>query len=286
MNCDTGKAREGLGNELWCRWSNWKLGEWAELIVIIIAELILQAFHCFTYVTTHSPTLPSLYLHQSSFSNPFIASPMSQLILQPFFGFSYVTGFSLTSPGEPPMNQLYLLNVSGSRVLFAWIPGHFSIPGNENADKAAKEAVHNATTQIPFVPASDLKSFLWREILMQWNDDWLTSTTKLCLIKSMIWGWLSSSCSSCLEEVIIARVRIGQCLFSHVHVLRSSPAPICDTCGEPLSVQHLILQCRRLDCYCRTLALPGTIQEALGNDIHVLNRVLCFLKQRGYYSKI
>ena len=57
----------------------------------------------FTYVTTHSPTLPSLYLRHSLFSNPFVASPTSQFILQPFFRFSYVTGSSLTSPGEPPM---------------------------------------------------------------------------------------------------------------------------------------------------------------------------------------
>ena len=66
--------------------------------------LILQAFRHFTYVTAHSPTLPSLYLRQNSFSNPSVASPRSQLILQPFFRFSYVTGFSLASPGEPPMN--------------------------------------------------------------------------------------------------------------------------------------------------------------------------------------
>ena len=43
-------------------------------------ELILQPFHHFTYVTTHSPTLPSLYLRHSSFSNPSVASPTSQSI--------------------------------------------------------------------------------------------------------------------------------------------------------------------------------------------------------------
>ena len=74
MSCDVGESTEGMENEL------------------------------FTYVTAHSPTLPSFYLHHNSFYNPSIASPMSQLILQPFFRFSYVTGFSLTSPGEPPMN--------------------------------------------------------------------------------------------------------------------------------------------------------------------------------------
>ena len=67
MSCDVGKATEGLENELWRRWSDGKFGEWAELIVIVIAELILQ----------------------------------------PFFRFSYVTCSSLTSPGEPPMTQWY-----------------------------------------------------------------------------------------------------------------------------------------------------------------------------------
>ena len=67
------------------------------------ALLILQPSRHFTYVTTQSLTLPSLYLHHSSFSNPSVASPTSQFTPQPFFCFSYVTGSSLTSPGEPPM---------------------------------------------------------------------------------------------------------------------------------------------------------------------------------------
>ena len=69
----------------------------------IIAELTLQTFLHFPYVTAHSPTLPSLYLRHNSFSNSSVASPTSQFILQPFFRFSYVTVSSLTSPGEPPM---------------------------------------------------------------------------------------------------------------------------------------------------------------------------------------
>ena len=59
MSCDVGKATEGLENELWRRWTG----------------LILQPFRHFTYVTAYSPTLPSLYLRHSSFSNPSVASP-------------------------------------------------------------------------------------------------------------------------------------------------------------------------------------------------------------------
>ena len=57
--CDVGEAKEGLGNELWRRWSDGKVGEWA--------ELFLQPFHLFTYATAYSPTLLSLYLCHSSF---------------------------------------------------------------------------------------------------------------------------------------------------------------------------------------------------------------------------
>ena len=43
-------------------------------------ELILQPFHHFTYITAHSPILPSLYLRHSSFSNPSFATPTSQAL--------------------------------------------------------------------------------------------------------------------------------------------------------------------------------------------------------------
>ena len=63
------------------------------------------SFHRFTNVTAHSPTLPSLYLRHSSFSNPSVASPTSQLILQPFFFFSYATGFHLRDLASRPHTQ-------------------------------------------------------------------------------------------------------------------------------------------------------------------------------------
>ena len=43
-----------------------------------MSQLILQSFPCFTYVTTHSPTLLLFHLCHSSFSNPSFASPTSQ----------------------------------------------------------------------------------------------------------------------------------------------------------------------------------------------------------------
>ena len=75
MSCDVGTATEGLEN---LSFSN--------------------LFRHFTYVTTHSLTLPSLYLRHNSFSNHSVASPTSQLILQLFRRFTYATAHSPTLP--------------------------------------------------------------------------------------------------------------------------------------------------------------------------------------------
>ena len=54
-------------------------GEWALLYISISMS------------SAHSPTFPSLHLRHNSFSNPSVALPTSQLILQPFHCFTYVT---------------------------------------------------------------------------------------------------------------------------------------------------------------------------------------------------
>ena len=83
-----------LASRLWmrlCSFSN-------PLVASLMLQLILQPLHCFTYVTAHSPTLPSLQLRHSPFSNPSVASPTSQIILKPFRRFTYVTVHSQTLP--------------------------------------------------------------------------------------------------------------------------------------------------------------------------------------------
>ena len=131
MSCDVGEVTERLENELEKRKKGWRMscdvGEELILqpfhhftyittnsptlpslylpITLPTSQIILQPFCHFTYVTTHSPTLPSFYLRHSSFSSPSFASLTSQLFLQSSFRSSYVTGSSLTSSGEPPMFQ-------------------------------------------------------------------------------------------------------------------------------------------------------------------------------------
>ena len=80
ISCDVGKATERLENDLWRRWSEGQVWEWALLILQLFLHVILQPFRRFTYVTVHSPILPLLHLRHNSFSNHSFASPTSEAL--------------------------------------------------------------------------------------------------------------------------------------------------------------------------------------------------------------
>ena len=119
MSCDVGKATEGLKNELWRRWSDGKVWEWAAIHMFGHGRLARwrkwracdvgeakkglenELWRRWSNgragkLAAHSQTFPSLHLRHSSFSKPSVALSTSQLILQPFRCFTYVTAHSPT----------------------------------------------------------------------------------------------------------------------------------------------------------------------------------------------
>ena len=92
-SCDLGEAKEGLENELWRRWSNGRVEEWA---VKWLKAWRMSRAHNYSHSRAHSQSFQSLHQRYRSFSYPSLALPTSQLILQPFRCFTYVTAHSPT----------------------------------------------------------------------------------------------------------------------------------------------------------------------------------------------
>ena len=113
MGCDVGEVTERLEHEL-C--SNVNLS-----VTSLTSQLILQSFRRFTYVTTHSPTLPLLYLHHISFSNSSFAFPMSQLCHSPIFPSLHLCRSPFSNPSVAlPTSQLILQPVH----CFTYVTSH------------------------------------------------------------------------------------------------------------------------------------------------------------------
>ena len=62
----------------------------------------------------------------------------------------------------------------GKKISFAWIPSHVGIPGNEAADKAAKEALNLPVADLK-IPYTDFKYHINRYVKEIWQDEWQVS---------------------------------------------------------------------------------------------------------------
>ena len=123
---------------------------------------------------------------------------------------------------------------------------HFS--GNVLADQLAASAHENATANTSIaLPALDLKPFLKRKLRDHWQRSWDRQTqNKLHVIKPDITNWPPVS-KSRHTEVTLTRLRTGHTHSTHSHLLSGGDPPLCDRCGEALTVLHILIECKELD---------------------------------------
>jgi hypothetical protein len=69
------------------------------------------------------------------------------------------------------LQEVWYLPVAGNSVLFCWIPGHTSLPGNKATSAAAKEAslLWNLTSD--WALDSDIHAFILHTVLSFWQDE-------------------------------------------------------------------------------------------------------------------
>ena len=84
------------------------------------------------------------------------------------------------------------------------------------------------------------------------------------------------------ESVIINRLRIGHTRFTHSYLLSGDDQPTCSTCGHPLTVRHILLDCVDLQDVRRKHFSVTSFRDLFET---VDNRVVIdFIKDIRFYS--
>ena len=183
-------------------------------------------------------------------------------------------------------NQISLLNSNNQTATLLWIPSHVGIPGNETADIQAKKAITSPeATSVQICSLNDIKGAIQSLTLQKWQHRWASSQSKLNEIKLSINTW-----STCLtkrrHEVVINRHRIGHTWLMHRHLMRREDPDQCTTCGEALTVKHILLYCRNYADTRTALSIPDHMYEALGPDHENSIKIIKFLKITKLYNLI
>lgn len=76
--------------------------------------------------------------------------------------------------------EVYTISYTTAKtIIFAWVPSHMSIPGNDKIELAAKAAL-NQTIALPTISFADFKHSIYKCIHSFWQGDWSCATdTKL-----------------------------------------------------------------------------------------------------------
>ena len=94
--------------------------------------------------------------------------------------------------------------------------------------------------------------------------------------------------------VIKPRLRLGHTILTHSHVLDRAPPPMCDLCGCPITVAHILLDCqkyhierRRLRAVCLTARAPLNVSTLLGDDdVYVIDAMFDFVRRCGLFHRL
>ena len=170
----------------------------------------------------------------------------------------------------------------GKSIVFCWIPSHVNIRGNERADTAAKSALSLPITNMK-LPGCDLIPRVSKHCSNEWQDIWSNcANNKLFAIYQHVGTAGHNKSLTRREAAIINRLRIGHTRLTHSYLLSGDDQPTCSTCGHPLTVRHILLDCTDLqDVRDRHFSVTSLrdLFESVNNRV-----VIDFIKDIHYYS--
>lgn len=187
-------------------------------------------------------------------------------------------------------DKVQLLNkeieAKGSSVIFMWIPSHIGIPGNEKADREAKNALQLNISE-PELLFEEIKKIVKNAIWNQAQNEWHNTTNnKLREIKNTIKPYSKIIYQNRKNEVTLTRLRIGHTKLTHKYLLEKEEAPKCPRCYQPVTIKHIIADCIGYEPERKKNNIPPNVREALADDDEAAKNILQFFNEANLSTLI
>lgn len=168
-------------------------------------------------------------------------------------------------------------------VVLVWIPGHCGIAGNDLADAAARRANEKEPANMP-VPKQDALRWVKERIRLTWEREW--SGCRDVFLRRIKPNTIAGKDRSIqVEQRALTRLRIGHTRMTHGEHFKTG-GRTCETCGVPLTVPHILLECRKYAIERANNVIDHNLGIALANDPAEENKIIKFLKAAKIFDQL
>ena len=168
-----------------------------------------------------------------------------------------------------------------ARLVCQWIPSHINLPGNEKADRLAKQGSSAEQQERP-ISQQTAKMIIKQNYREEWMNQWARGTTGRSVFQHQSQVKRNDPIYNLprKEQSIIFRLRTQHIpLNSHLNRINPEHLSLCMLCDEPLeTVEHVLFRCPKLKDIRQQLLPPlPTISNTLYSTTEQLMNTAKFL---------
>ena len=132
------------------------------------------------------------------------------------------------------------------------------------------------------IPHSDSRLNIKCYVNSLWQLEWELNDDKLPKIQPLV-GKEQPKLSSIRDDMVIRRARIGHTNITHKYLMVKEDRPMCDTCDEILTVNHILVEYRIYNNIRTNYYRDKTLKELFKNEKYA--EIINFLKEINMYFK-
>lgn len=145
------------------------------------------------------------------------------------------------------LQTIFRINMMGLVISFVWVPAHYGVPGNEEADKIAKEATRRSQVDLNIkFSRGEMKDTIKKKMRERWQKRWEEERTGRWFYSiQRKTGDMRRTERNRREETIISRLRFGHTgLNSTLFIIGKHQTGRCCYCEVKETIEHVLLYCQ------------------------------------------
>ena len=163
---------------------------------------------------------------------------------------SLLNSLKVQKSNSHPVAMTHLLDCISkleAKTIFAWIPSHVGVRGNEYVDSLAKQGTAREKVEL-FVAPEFKNEYSNIDIYIEslWQREYSTNNTGTAYrsLEPLVSGKLKFTDRCRKKETMITRLRLGKCsLKKYLYDIKAHPDGLCSSCQVPETIEHLLLEC-------------------------------------------